>query len=71
MSLNTNGGSIFYSEAVPFGGTLVSQYIPVKECCSFEGWYYDSALTQAYKKSDPIKQTITLYAKWGLRAQTH
>ena len=66
VTYDTNGGSTISPQLVSAsGGKVVFQYIPVKECYSFEGWYYDSALTQAYNWSDLITRDLTLYAKWS------
>ncbi|MFF2483514.1 discoidin domain-containing protein [Paenibacillus sp. NPDC058071] len=62
---NTNGGSTIPPDFVHSGGTVFFQKTPVKECYSFEGWFYDSALTQAYNTSDSINNDLTLYAKWA------
>lgn len=65
VTYETNGGSAISPQLVSAsGGKVVFQYTPVKECYSFEGWYYDSALTQAYKESDLITRDLTLYANW-------
>ncbi|MFX3631754.1 MAG: discoidin domain-containing protein [Candidatus Pristimantibacillus sp.] len=65
VTYETNGGSTIAPGFVWSGGTLLFQPTPVKECCNFEGWYYDSALTQAYNWLDPITRDLTLYAKWA------
>lgn len=65
VSYDSNGGSTIAPQFVSSGGTVVFQNTPMKECYNFEGWYYDSALTQAYKGSDPIASSLTLYAKWA------
>jgi uncharacterized repeat protein (TIGR02543 family) len=66
VTYETNGGSTIAPQLVSAsGGKLVFQYTPVKECFSFAGWYYDSALTQAYSGSDLITRNLTLYAKWA------
>lgn len=39
--------------------------MPQKECYTFQGWYYDNALTQRYNWSDIIARDLTLYAKWA------
>jgi len=65
VTYETNGGSAIAPEFVSSGGTVLFQHTPVKECYSFQGWYYDIALTQAYKGSDPITKNLTLYAKWA------
>ncbi|WP_342476476.1 discoidin domain-containing protein [Paenibacillus sp. FSL H7-0350] len=65
VTYNTNGGSTIAPSFVSPGGTVFFQQIPVKQCYSFEGWFYDSALTQAYNTSDLINNDLTLYAKWA------
>ncbi|MCG7408338.1 discoidin domain-containing protein [Paenibacillus sp. ACRRX] len=64
VTYNTNGGSTIPPEFVSPGDTVYFQQTPVKECYSFKGWFYDSALTRAYLASDPINSSLTLYAKW-------
>ncbi|QHW32259.1 hypothetical protein GZH47_16575 [Paenibacillus rhizovicinus] len=68
VAYDTNGGSPLPTQAVEIGGTVTFQNIPVKECYSFAGWFYDSALTQAYKASDLINKNLTLYAKWSAQS---
>ncbi|WP_235959527.1 discoidin domain-containing protein [Paenibacillus silvestris] len=66
VTYDSNGGSTVPPEFVSSsGGTVFFQHTPVKDCYSFEGWFYDSALTQAYKSSDRITRSLTLYAKWA------
>ncbi len=38
---------------------------PTCEGWKFEGWYVDTALTQAYDFSAPVTADMTLYAKWS------
>ncbi|OMF24543.1 hypothetical protein BK133_22765 [Paenibacillus sp. FSL H8-0548] len=64
VSYETNGGSVIPPQFVSPGGKVFFQSIPTKECFNFEGWYYDSALTQRYNGSDAITKNLTLYAKW-------
>ncbi|OME73987.1 hypothetical protein BK120_32430 [Paenibacillus sp. FSL A5-0031] len=65
VTYNTNGGSTIPPEFVSPGGKVFFQQTPVKACNSFEGWFYDSALTKAYNTSDLINNDLTLYAKWA------
>ncbi|WP_337103808.1 discoidin domain-containing protein [Paenibacillus sp. YIM B09110] len=65
VTYNTNGGSYIDPEFVMPGEIVGFRFTPTKACYSFEGWYYDSALTEAYSWSDPIIKDITLYAKWA------
>lgn len=37
---------------------------PVKDGYVFKGWYRDEACTAAYDFSQPVTESITLYAKW-------
>ncbi|OMF94694.1 discoidin domain-containing protein [Paenibacillus sp. FSL R7-0273] len=70
VTYDTNGGSTIAPQHVAgSGGRVLFQATPVKECYSFEGWYYDSALTQAYIWSDLITTDVTLYAKWTAQAE--
>ncbi len=64
VTYNSNGGSVIPPQFVSSGGKVVFQSMPTKECFNFEGWYYDSALTQRYNASDSITKSLTLYAKW-------
>ena len=64
VTYETNGGSVIPPQFVSSGGKLLFQSIPAKECFIFQGWYYDSALTQRYNPSDAITRSLTLYAKW-------
>lgn len=64
VTYNSNGGSVIPPQFVSSGGKVVFQSMPTKECFNFEGWYYDSALTQRYNASDSITKSLTLFAKW-------
>ncbi|WP_138754451.1 discoidin domain-containing protein [Paenibacillus sinopodophylli] len=64
VTYDTNGGSAVPPQFMSSGGKVIFQSIPTKECFNFEGWYYDSALTQRYNASDAITNSLTLYAKW-------
>ncbi|MBM7567878.1 putative repeat protein (TIGR02543 family) [Paenibacillus sacheonensis] len=71
VTYDSNGGSLVNPEFVSSpGGKVLFQHTPQRECYSFAGWYYDSALTQAYKASDPIYNSLTLYAKWTASGTT-
>lgn len=65
VTYETNGGSTVDPQFVLTGKRLMFQYMPKKECYVFEGWYYDTALTQPYSWSDIITRDVTLYAKWA------
>ena len=54
-TLTINKGSIIDSQDL---------LIPTKNDITFYDWYYDKNLTQQYKASDNINQSLKLYAKW-------
>ena len=60
----TNGGSAVSSCSVEAGKTAKQPANPKKEGCTFNGWYSDAKLTQAFDFKKPIQSDITLYAKW-------
>ncbi|WP_054696777.1 InlB B-repeat-containing protein [Syntrophomonas palmitatica] len=41
--------------------------IPLKDDCTFTGWYTDSSLTQAFFSDTPITENMTLYASYADR----
>ena len=47
-------------------GNKVSQPAdPVKEGCTFLGWYKEPSLLNRYSFDQPVSQHMTLYAKWS------
>ncbi|MCZ9312212.1 MAG: InlB B-repeat-containing protein [Methanocorpusculum sp.] len=61
----TNGGG-FISPAtdLSYGDRVAKPADPVKDGCTFAGWYTDAACTQGWSFSDSIPGDMTLYAKW-------
>ncbi|MDE2523211.1 MAG: InlB B-repeat-containing protein [Methanocorpusculum sp.] len=61
----TNGGG-FISPAtdLSYGDRVAKPADPVKDGCTFAGWYKDAACTQSWSFSDSIPGDMTLYAKW-------
>lgn len=64
ITFNSNGGSIFTPITKYFGETLPTLGIPVKKNHTFNGWFTDEDLTQAYNYTTMPNQNLTLYAKW-------
>lgn len=63
ITFETNGGSPL-SPIEWTAGTPLSVLETTKDGFIFIGWYYDSALQNAFDASDPqITKDITLYAK--------
>ena len=66
VTFNTNGGSVVASQTVEDGETASRPADPTRTGCTFDGWYTDAALTQAYSFSTPVTGNITLYAAWNV-----
>ena len=67
VSFNTNGGGSIDSQTIVSGQTATKPAAdPSLENNVFGGWYSDEALTETYNFNTPVKETITLYAKWTL-----
>ncbi len=58
-----NGQSDF-TQTVADGNKVSQPAEPVQDGYTFNGWYTDSALTNAYDFNTPVKNDMDLYAKW-------
>ncbi|XFA98876.1 InlB B-repeat-containing protein [Candidatus Izemoplasma sp. B36] len=66
ISFNSNGGTSV-SDITQQAGTAVTQPSnPTKTGYTFNGWYSDYALTNAYTFSTMPTDDLTLYAKWSV-----
>ncbi len=64
VTFNSNGGSAVDPQTVESGNKVTKPSNPTKAGYSFEGWFTDSACTQAFDFTTSISGDITLYAKW-------
>ena len=65
VTFDTDGGSEIDPLTVESGATITRPADPTKEDSTFNGWYKDSAKTEAWDfVSDTVTEDITLYAKW-------
>jgi len=55
-----------YENIVYIFNEKLSEIIPVIEGYSFEGWFIDSALTNAYTFTTMPAEDLTLYGKWNI-----
>jgi uncharacterized repeat protein (TIGR02543 family) len=65
IAFESNGGSTMDSFSRREGGNLTKLPVPYKEGSIFGGWYYDKELTKLVGSNDILRQSLTLYAKWG------
>ena len=68
VTFNTNGGSSIVPVEVDKGSTVAEPATPSLDGYTFDGWYTDEALTNAFNFATPITTTTTLYAKWVAEA---
>ncbi len=62
----SKGGSAVAAQTVAYGGTVAEPAAPTLEGYTFDGWYADSALTDAWGfAGDTVTANTTLYAKWA------
>lgn len=69
VSFNTNGGNAIDNQEVDEGDTVSMPANPTKPTDSsyvytFEAWYTNSGLTDAFVSSTPITSNLTLFAKY-------
>ncbi|MGE7947468.1 InlB B-repeat-containing protein [Lysinibacillus sp. NPDC093688] len=65
VTFDANGGSEVPSQTVGSGELVKAPSTPVKEGYTFEGWYKDKGLTEAWNfDQDVVEKDITLYVKW-------
>lgn len=65
VSFQTSGGSEITDIKIQFGEKLTRPEDPVREGCTFEGWYKDIHLTEKWDfDADTVQGNMSLYAKW-------
>ncbi|WP_459189085.1 InlB B-repeat-containing protein [Parabacteroides sp. APC149_11_2_Y6] len=66
VTFDAQGGSEVEPLTVNKGDKLAKPTNPIKEDCSFLGWYKDAAYTSAWEfATDVVNGDITLYARWS------
>ena len=65
VEFNSNGGSAVQSQTVASGGKVTEPVAPTKDGYTFDAWYSDLGLTDAWTFStDTVTTNMMLYAKW-------
>ncbi len=64
VRFETNGGSEAAKISVKKNTVLSAPNVPVREGFTFDGWYTDESLTEAYDFSEKVTKSFSLYAKW-------
>lgn len=63
VTFESNGGTPYEPEWVREGTFFITP-VPYKEGYVFHGWFTDVELNVPYSLYNPIKASVTLYAKW-------
>jgi len=70
VSFISNGGSPVDDLMVENGAKAAAPADPTRTGYTFEGWYSDEGLKEAYSFSSPVTINLTLYAKWAMNSYT-
>lgn len=65
VKFNPNGGSAVSNQRIRKGNKLSEPKAPTKNGYSFDGWYLDEELTDAYDFKTSVTKDFTLHAKWN------
>ena len=70
VTFDSNGGSAVAAITdITTGATIAAPAVPTKSGYNFNGWYKESALTNAWSfATDTVTANITLYAKWTVQS---
>ena len=69
LNFDTNGGSTISSITQEEGSTIQKPTDPTKDNFDFDGWFKESALTNAVSFPITLDNNITIYAKWKEQAK--
>ena len=65
VHFENNGGSKVNDQTVQYGDKVVKPADPIREGYSFDGWYKDIDLTEAWNfENDTVSGNMTLFADW-------
>ena len=68
IKYDSKGGSAILSQTVEEGHLSALWRSPKKDACTFLGWYLDEEGTRKFDNKEPIRENMTLYAKWRSNA---
>ena len=66
---DTDNGNNISPVSVKTGDCVVEPDVPEKEGFVFEGWYTDTEYSVKYDFNTPVKDNLTLYAKWKTKVE--
>lgn len=70
VTFDTKGGIIVPVENVLNGQKATKPADPTRDGYTFDGWYTEEAYDNLYDFATPVKNALTLYAKWTINQYT-
>lgn len=70
VTFNSNGGSDVPAAQVAYNTKIALPGDPIRAGHTFDGWYIDPGLTEAFDFDTPITGDMTLYVKWTTKGYT-
>lgn len=70
VKFQTNAPSLTAPDVTAAYDSTVTPPVLTRVGYTFDGWFTDAALTQAYKADAPVVGDMTLYAKWTIKMYT-
>ncbi|WP_164848607.1 InlB B-repeat-containing protein [Paenibacillus sp. DCT19] len=70
VSFNSNGGTPVADQTMESGGNATTPAVPTRDGYTFNGWYSDTGLNEAYSFTTSVMGNLTLYAKWTFNSHT-
>ncbi|WP_339257986.1 InlB B-repeat-containing protein [Paenibacillus sp. FSL R5-0713] len=70
VTFNSNGGSLVADQNMQIGGNATEPAVPTRDGYTFNGWYSDAGLNEAYSFTTSVTGNLALYAKWTFNSRT-
>lgn len=70
LSFETFGGTVIDYQIINYGNNIYLPSNPIKEGCSFVGWYLDMELTEPLDFNRMPARDVTLYAKYEAKVNS-
>ncbi len=64
VHFESNGGTTVADLTAEYGDHINKPAEPERDGYTFKGWYKDEGLSKTYNFNEPVKEDITVYAKW-------
>ena len=65
VTFDSQGGTRVEAQKLEYGDLVTEPVPPTMEGQTFTGWYTDAGCTQPWDFSEPVSDSVTLYASWA------